>query len=602
MRSMRSSGIWVLPLLLLLRWAAGANGVVMQKQVDAPVRFGLTRSDRLSLKFFPSSDRNSERSKRARRQPSPLSSSSLLKVPQSGRFSFIHRRRDNRMHTTVSAAYATPRVRTEEAKGVVTASGDPLSSRLWLKSLLAGAITAVIVTIALHPLDTLKILVQQNPGTSWHLILRDMAASKGVVPTVARLYQGAVTSALSVAPSSAVKMAGFEIFRAWGLPEFFFCGQFFASTLRAPLEVLKLRLQAGLESSFWAAAGDVLRTEGVLGLYKGNTCTILRDFPHWAFSLVIYEWLKPRLIARRVHLISSDSEEEGGSTKGKRVFSLRRWRKKRKGGGMVQMSTEIKKEESSKKVLKVPDDEIAARSFLMVVSSLCSLIGGVISTPMDVVKTKVQTGGAPSILQAASELFQNGGTQVFFRGSSQRLLYITVMGGVYFPLYDLSLHFLDILNEKVGLFERVDRMQQQRRMQRHQTGNKKGLVGGGAGKVDQPEKKEVSNSQRSRKREKAGQKRREGEAFISSLKLRKSFNSAVRRRPSTLCLRNSKRRMPELGGGSDDPLSICLRSSKPVGTPAKGGSPCAASAVPLERRYAGTAQTGGEDVEGDEIR
>ena len=66
-----------------------------------------------------------------------------------------------------------------------------------------------------------------------------------------------------------------------------------ACLVRVPTEVVKQRMQTGMEKSALEAVPKILRTEGLIGgLYSGFGVTVMREIPFSAIQFPIYERLK----------------------------------------------------------------------------------------------------------------------------------------------------------------------------------------------------------------------------------------------------------------------------------------------------------------------
>ena len=143
----------------------------------------------------------------------------------------------------------------------------------------------------------------------------------------------------------------------------------FAATLRVPCELVKQRLQAGVYASL-PAAWHALRVAGPRGLYVPGALSaqLSRDIPFGVVMFLAYESMRGAL--RRRH---------GGE----------------------------------------PTPFLGA---------LCGALAGAVATlatnPMDVLKTRIMTGGASSgrLLAAASSMLSAEGPGAFFAGLLPRLL------------------------------------------------------------------------------------------------------------------------------------------------------------------------------------
>ena len=70
------------------------------------------------------------------------------------------------------------------------------------------------------------------------------------------------------------------------------CGETIACTVRVPTEVIKQRMQTKQFTSTSAAVSHVLRTEGILGMYRGFLSTVAREIPFTCIQFPLYEYFK----------------------------------------------------------------------------------------------------------------------------------------------------------------------------------------------------------------------------------------------------------------------------------------------------------------------
>lgn len=70
------------------------------------------------------------------------------------------------------------------------------------------------------------------------------------------------------------------------------CGETVACTVRVPTEVIKQRMQTKQFTKTSAAVSHVLRTEGILGMYRGFLSTVAREIPFTCIQFPLYEYFK----------------------------------------------------------------------------------------------------------------------------------------------------------------------------------------------------------------------------------------------------------------------------------------------------------------------
>ena len=156
----------------------------------------------------------------------------------------------------------------------------------------------------------------------------------------------------------------------------------FAATLRVPCELVKQRLQAGVYATL-PAAWQALRVAGPRGFYVPGALSahLARDIPFGVIMFLAYESMRSALQRRH-----------GEPTP---------W-----------------------------------------LGALCGALAGSVATlatnPMDVLKTRIMTGGASSgqLLAAASSIWRAEGPGAFYVGLLPRLLHKTPAAGVFWLLYE----------------------------------------------------------------------------------------------------------------------------------------------------------------------
>lgn len=62
--------------------------------------------------------------------------------------------------------------------------------------------------------------------------------------------------------------------------------------MRVPTEVVKQRMQTKQFNTASSAVSNVIRTEGVLGLYRGFLSTVAREIPFTCIQFPLYEYFK----------------------------------------------------------------------------------------------------------------------------------------------------------------------------------------------------------------------------------------------------------------------------------------------------------------------
>lgn len=197
----------------------------------------------------------------------------------------------------------------------------PLSDGLNLaEHFAAGAAAASAAVVAMHPLDTIKTVVQAAGSKSNSAIgaLGAMLRKDGLPA----LYKGLPISLSGQVPSSAIKFAAFETFTQFArnviprhaanvVVDFTCAAMAFVccSILVVPSELMKQRMQAGMYSNVWKGAKTIMIKEGPRALFTGYRATLVRDVPYTMLEFGLYSQFK-KLIRTLLGRNSLTSREE----------------------------------------------------------------------------------------------------------------------------------------------------------------------------------------------------------------------------------------------------------------------------------------------------
>lgn len=262
-------------------------------------------------------------------------------------------------------------------------------------SFFAGASAGLIVDVALFPLDTLKTRLQCQIGF-WK--------SGGFK----EIYKGVGPTAIGSAPCAAVFFLSYNGVKFTCQPYVAARNEFMVQmaaaaiaetiscTIRVPTEIIKQRRQAcvNIGSSFNILT-NTLKHEGVPGLYRGFWTTVLRDAPYSIIQFPLWEYFKMEF-------------------------------RKRKNG-------------------KEPTPTEGA-----LCGAFAGGFAGAVTTPLDVVKTRIMLQGAHKIGRKkieigpiVSEIYRSKGLFGFFAGFIPRVVWIFLGGGIFFGVYEQACVILD---------------------------------------------------------------------------------------------------------------------------------------------------------------
>uniref|UniRef100_A0A0E0K3A5 Uncharacterized protein n=1 Tax=Oryza punctata TaxID=4537 RepID=A0A0E0K3A5_ORYPU len=263
----------------------------------------------------------------------------------------------------------------------------------------AGALAGAVVSVSLHPIDTVKTIIQVNSSrrsSFYHTLLRTLV-ERGVLG----LYGGLASKIACSAPISAIYTLTYEIVKGSLLPimpkEYHSiahctaggCSSIATSFLFTPSECIKQQIQVGSQyQNCWEALLGCLRKGGVTSLYAGWGAVLCRNIPHSVIKFYTYESLKQFMLKSAPANAHLDS--------GQTLFC----------GGFAGSTAAL------------------------------------FTTPFDVVKTRVQLQALSPIskydgvLHALKEIFQREGLKGLYRGLAPRLAMYISQGAIFFTSYE----------------------------------------------------------------------------------------------------------------------------------------------------------------------
>ncbi|KAG2057584.1 mitochondrial carrier [Suillus hirtellus] len=297
---------------------------------------------------------------------------------------------------------------------------------------IAGTAAGIVGLLIAHPFDTVKVRLQ-NPDLSsrYHSVSHAFA-------TIIReerftgLYKGIASPLATCAFTNGLVFASYKFFlkvqkvddSTPSLTEVATAGTccgFAMSFFSAPIELIKIRQQSMLESGLGSVSVSKLiysihREHGLKGLFRGLTATAFRDCGYGAYFLG-YEATSRYLIAPSPRLDGSTSLSDSSQ-------------------GYVPLWV------------------------LFVSGGVAGVLGWLLTFPMDVVKTRMQSteaikarnimrsevtaGDNPyrTTLSTIQHSYRTGGIRVFFRGLSPTMLRAIPVNMATFAVYETVANIL----------------------------------------------------------------------------------------------------------------------------------------------------------------
>lgn len=186
-------------------------------------------------------------------------------------------------------------------------------AKSWGAEFVAGGMGGMAGVVSGYPLDTLRIRLQQPNNTKTaSTLLRNIVSSEGLLA----LYRGMAAPLASVTFQNAmafqvyaVLSRAFDSCKAMGDPPSYksvalggFGTGALQSFLLSPVELVKIRLQLQTNQQQHHhrkgplyVARDIYKKEGIRGIYRGLTITVLRDAPAYTVYFWTYEYTREKL-------------------------------------------------------------------------------------------------------------------------------------------------------------------------------------------------------------------------------------------------------------------------------------------------------------------
>ncbi|KAL9246713.1 hypothetical protein vseg_020212 [Gypsophila vaccaria] len=276
----------------------------------------------------------------------------------------------------------------------------------------SGALSGIVVSLCLHPVDTVKTVLQSSQAgqKSLSYIGQSIIAERGL----SGLYRGISSNISTSAPISALYTFTYESVKGVLLPSLAKeyhsiahctaggCASIATSFIFTPSDHIKQQMQVNSKyRNCWNAALRIIEKGGLLSLYAGWGAVLCRNIPHSIIKFYTYESLKQKFISS-----------------------------------------------------ELPDNQPKASQTLLC-GGLAGSAAALFSTPFDVVKTRLQTqmpGSArkyQNILNALHQIRGQEGVKGLYRGLIPRLIMYMSQGALFFASYEFfkSLLSLDLARD-----------------------------------------------------------------------------------------------------------------------------------------------------------
>nr|XP_010906994.1 nicotinamide adenine dinucleotide transporter 2, mitochondrial isoform X2 [Elaeis guineensis] len=251
-----------------------------------------------------------------------------------------------------------------------------------------------------------------------------------------------------------------------------------AATFVCPLDVIKTRFQVhGLpkmppsarRSVIISSLEQIIKNEGIKGLYRGLSPTITALLPNWAVYFTVYNQLKGLLhshedgnnqlsISANIIAASGAGAATAVATNPLWVVKTRLQTQGMRPGvvpyrNMLSAFRRIVHEEGVRGLYSFPDnttvDKLSPGS-VAIASSLSKIIASTMTYPHEVVRSRLQEQGQArdtanqytGVVDCIKKVFQKEGLPGFYRGCGTNLLRTTPTAVITFTSYEMIQRFL----------------------------------------------------------------------------------------------------------------------------------------------------------------
>uniref|UniRef100_A0A5B7BGP0 Mitochondrial substrate carrier family protein n=1 Tax=Davidia involucrata TaxID=16924 RepID=A0A5B7BGP0_DAVIN len=179
----------------------------------------------------------------------------------------------------------------------------------------AGGMAGAFTYVCLHPLDTIKTKLQTKGASEIYNGTFDAIVKTFQSKGILGFYSGVSAVIVGSTASSAVYFGTCEFGKSIlsKLPQYpsvlipptaGAMGNIVSSAIMVPKELITQRMQAGAKGRSWEVLLRILEKDGFLGLYAGYSATLLRNLPAGVLNYSSFEYLKAAVLSRtnKAHL------------------------------------------------------------------------------------------------------------------------------------------------------------------------------------------------------------------------------------------------------------------------------------------------------------
>ncbi|XP_038885395.1 protein MITOFERRINLIKE 1, chloroplastic [Benincasa hispida] len=171
-----------------------------------------------------------------------------------------------------------------------------------------GAMAGAFTYVCLLPLDTIKTRLQTKGASEIYKNTFDAVVKTFQSRGILGFYRGVSAVIVGSAASSAVYFGtcefGKSILSKFDYPSLLIpptagaMGNIISSAVMVPKELITQRMQVGAKGRSWEVLIRILEKDGIMGLYAGYFATLLRNLPAGVLSYSSFEYLKAAVLSK----------------------------------------------------------------------------------------------------------------------------------------------------------------------------------------------------------------------------------------------------------------------------------------------------------------
>ncbi|GAX73490.1 hypothetical protein CEUSTIGMA_g942.t1 [Chlamydomonas eustigma] len=337
-----------------------------------------------------------------------------------------------------------------------TSASEPKYDGLdFVDHMIAGAVAGTVEHTAMYPIDTIKTRMQalSQPGQRLHMSMREALRIALRREGVSGLYKGVGAVAAGAGPAHAMHFAVYELAKeSFGgnvggghHPAIAALSGALATIttegMMTPVDVVKQRLQMAHTpyQNVLDCVAKTFRAEGISAFFKSYSTTLVMSIPFQLLYFSVYEGTKKVLLEPVLWRHGSRNSSELKTVQQKAVTQ-------RHHAPSFSVKPPILSP-SEEDLDEAMEDSLSTQ---LLAGGLAGGVAAAVTTPFDVVKTRLQTQGvhsatqygSTSVISVMSRIYQDEGMSALWRGLRPRVLFHVPAAAICWGTYESLKTFL----------------------------------------------------------------------------------------------------------------------------------------------------------------